>query len=281
MTIHFNLEYICVMRFLTLLFLLCFISVNAQKDIVALPGEHIEAENYGGKVELKRFLQQEMNYPENALANKIEGTVVLSFIVDSETGKPGELKVKKSVSPELDAEAIRLYKMLLFVPSYYLGDKVTTYSTLKIKFSTKAYKRYCKKRGYKTISLSLMNDSSNIIYQNDQVKIKPKMIFKDTLANFSTFIRENLKYPDGTFRLNITGIVKLYFVVEPTGRITNIKVIKDVGGGATNETIRLLKLTNWEPGIDKEGKKVRVSNHFEVNFNLSNESGMDVLPASY
>ena len=259
--------------------LLCFVGVKAQYDIVAQPGDYIEAENYGGKVEFKRFLQQEMNYPEKAFANKIEGTVELSFVVASKTGKTSQLKVKQSVSPELDAEAIRLYKMLLFVPSHYLGEKVTTYSTLKFKFSTKAYKRYCKKRRYGTIDLS--NDTSNVVFQNDQIRIKPKIVFKDTLANISTFIQKNLKYPDGTFRLNITGVVKLFFVVEPSGRITNIKVLKDLGGGATNETIRLLKLTKWEPGKDKKGNKVRVSNQFEVNFNLSNESGMDVLPNSY
>lgn len=266
---------------LSILFLVGFYSLNAQTDIFAQPGDHIEAENYGGRVEFKRFLQQEMNYPKKALANKIEGTVELSFIVDSKTAKRSQLKITKAVSPELDAEAIRLYRMLLFLPSYYLGEKVTTFSTLKFKFSTKTYKRYCKRRGYNSINLSLIRDTSNIVYQNDQVKVKPKIIFKDTLANISTFIQKNLRYPDGTFRLNITGIVKLYFVVEPTGRITNIRVLKDVGGGANNETIRLLRLTKWEAGIDKNGNKVRVSNQFEVKYNLSNESGMDVLPANY
>ena len=191
------------------------------------------------------------------------------------------MHLKTSVSLELDAEAIRLYNMLLFVPSYYKGDRVTTYSTLKFKFSTKNYKRYCKKRGYENAILNTEEvDTSFIVYKDNQVKIKPKLVFKDTLENISTFIQKNIKYPEGTLRLNITGVVKLFFVVEPTGRITNIKVLKDVGGGATIEAIRLLKLTKWEPG-KRDGKKVRVNKVFEVNFNLSNEPGMDVLPASY
>jgi protein TonB len=72
----------------------------------------------------------------------------------------------------------------------------------------------------------------------------------------------------------------LSFVIEPTGRITNIKVLKDVGGGATNEAIRLLKLTKWRAG-KKDGISVRVSKEFEVNFNLSNDAGMDYVPSSY
>ncbi len=261
--------------------MLGFINVKAQTEIVANPGEYIEATTYGGKVEFKRFLQQELNYPKKALATKKEGVVELSFIVDNKTGKTSGLEVKNSVSPQLDVEAIRLYKMLLFIPSYYRGEKFTTYSTLKFKFSAKLYKRYCKKRGYNTIDINNKNfDTSNTIYTDNQVKHKPKMLFKDSLENISSFIQKNLKYPEGTLRLNITGVVKLFFVVEPSGRITNIKVLKDVGGGATNEAIRLLKLTSWKPG-EKEGKKVRVSKEFEVNFNLSNDSGIDYVPTSY
>ncbi|MBL4593351.1 MAG: energy transducer TonB [Flavobacteriales bacterium] len=264
-----------------ILFLIGFVAVNAQTEIIAQPGEYVEAQNYGGRVEFKRFLQQEINYPEKALANKIEGTVELAFVVDSKSGKTSRLEVKKSVSPELDAEAIRLYKLLKFVPSYYKGDRMTTYSTLKFKFSIKSYKRYCKKRGYKTAGINYEEmDTSNVVYQDNQVKYKPRMVFKDTLENISTFIQKNIKYPEGTLRLNITGVVKLFFVVEPTGRITNIKVLKDVGGGATNEAIRILRLSKWEAG-KRDGKKVRVSKQFKVNFNLSNEPGMDVLPNNY
>jgi TonB family protein len=254
-----------------------FVSVNAQTEIVAAPGEYIEAQNYGGKVEFKRFFHQEINYPKKALANKTEGTVEVSCIVDLK-GNTSKVHIKKSVSLELDTEAIRLYKMLLFNPSTYLGDKITTYSTLKFKFSVKNYKRYCKKRGYNTIEI---NDSvSNKIYLDNQVKIKSKIVFSDSLENISNFIYKNLKYPEGTLRLNITGLVKLSFVIEPTGRITNIKVLKDVGGGATNEAIRLLKLTKWRAG-KKDGIPVRVSKEFEVNFNLSNDAGIDYVPSSY
>lgn len=268
------------MRIPLIIFLLViFFDAKAQTEIVAMPGEYVEAKNYGGKVEFKRFFHQEISYPAKALSNKTEGTVEISFIVDTKGGKTSSMHVKTSVSEELDAEAIRLYNMLLFVPSYYKGGRIITYSTLKFKFSVKNYKRICKKRGYDKIELKNY-DTSNIIYKDNQVKHKPKMIFKDTLENISSFIYKNLKYPQGTLNLSLTGEVKLFFVVEPSGRITNIKVIKSLGGGATNEAIRLLKLTKWESG-EKDGKKVRVSKSFVVNFNLTNESGIDYVPTSY
>ncbi len=268
------------MRFIiTIIILISCVQLKSQTNVIANPGEHISAENYGGKVELKRFLEQEMNYPEKALQNKEQGTVELQFVVDKQ-GKVSRLKVKESVSEELDEEAIRLHSMLLFKPSYYIGDKVSTYSTLKIDFSVGKYKRYCKKRGYDKIEFTDDMDQSNIIYQDDEVDIKPKMTFEDTLDNISTFLTKNLQYPEGTRKLNITGTVKLSFVVETTGRITNIKVMRGVGGGATNETERLLKLLKWKPGV-KDGKKVRVTKIFEVDYNLTNNSGYNYVPTSY
>jgi TonB family protein len=266
--------------FLLIGLLFTLMSANGQTEIVANPGEYVEAHNYGGRVELKRFLQLEMNYPTKALQSKTEGTVELIFVVDAKTGKTSDLKVKTSVSEELDAEAIRLQQLLLFSPSTYLGEKVTTRSSFKIKFSPKSYKRYCKKRGYNEVVYSDDLDKSDKIYLDNQVDIKPKMLFEDSLDNISTFLTKNLKYPEGTLRLNITGVVKLSFVVEPTGRITNIKVVQGLGGGASNESERLLKLLKWSPG-EADGKKVRVSKIFEVSFNLSNDSGIDYVPTSY
>ena len=75
--------------------------------------------------------------------------------------------------------------------------------TLKIKFSTKIYNRFCKKRGYKKIDLKNPEiDYSMSIYKDNNVDVKPKVVFEDTLMTLSSFVYKNLKYPEGTF----TGI---------------------------------------------------------------------------
>jgi len=107
----------------------------AQQKAQTDKAEFTPAENVGSKPELKRFLKQEMNYPENALKNKIQGTVELVFVMNTKTGATSQLKIQESVSKELDAEAIRLYNLLLFNPPYYKGSKLTTYCSLKIKFN--------------------------------------------------------------------------------------------------------------------------------------------------
>lgn len=265
-----------------LLIILFFLGANvlhAQTNIEADIGDYVPAENYGDKAELKRFLQQEMLYPDKAYKNKIQGTVELVFAVDSKTGETSQLKVKKSVEKSLDEEAIRLFKMLLFKPSYYKGNKVTTFCSLKVKFSVKAYNKYCKKRGYTTIDLENPKiDYSYQIIPQKELDVISKVVFQDTLMTLHRFTYDNLKYPEGTLKMNIKGIVKIQFIVEPTGRITNINALKTVGGGATKEAERILKLLIWTPAM-KDGKYVRALKTFEVKFNLSNESDFNYVPS--
>lgn len=58
------------MKNLVIIFLFVLsISLFAQKNKSTV-GEYAAAENVGEKHELKRFLKQEMNYPEKAYKNK-------------------------------------------------------------------------------------------------------------------------------------------------------------------------------------------------------------------
>lgn len=65
----------------------------------------------GGDVALMKFIKDNMIYPSEALKNKIEGKVIVQFVV-TKTGKVGKIKVVRSVNKELDQEAVRLIKML-------------------------------------------------------------------------------------------------------------------------------------------------------------------------
>ena len=65
----------------------------------------------GGDAALMKFIKDNMIYPSEALKNKIEGKVIVQFVVNK-TGKVGKIKVVRSVNKELDQEAVRLIKML-------------------------------------------------------------------------------------------------------------------------------------------------------------------------
>jgi protein TonB len=54
------------------------------------------------------------------------------------------------------------------------------------------------------------------------------------------FIAKNLQYPP--IEAHIEGTVILRFLIKPDGEITDIKVVKDIGGGLAQEAIRVVKL---------------------------------------
>ena len=56
-----------------------------------------------------KWVNQNINYPENAKEKGIEGRVILGFVVDAE-GNVSDVKVLRGVDPELDAEALRVVK---------------------------------------------------------------------------------------------------------------------------------------------------------------------------
>ena len=80
------------------------------------------------------YLAQHVRYPEEAEKNGIGGMVYVQFVIDT-TGKVVEPKVIKSVSPELDAEALRVVsEMPAWKPGMQRGKPVRVSFTLPVIF---------------------------------------------------------------------------------------------------------------------------------------------------
>ena len=82
------------------------------------------------------------------------------------------------------------------------------------------------------------------------------------------YLAQNIKYPKIARENGITGRVFIRFVVEKDGSITNVRVLRDIGGGCGAEAVRVVEsMPNWKPG--KMGKQVvRSEFNLPVNFNL-------------
>lgn len=88
----------------------------------------------GGITALMKYLSNNIRYPEKAQKEQVEGRVVTSFIITKE-GKVNDVKVMRSVSPELDAEAIRVVSSLpAFTPGMNDGKPVNCSFVLPITF---------------------------------------------------------------------------------------------------------------------------------------------------
>jgi len=242
---------------------------------VAISQSFKSAQPYSEKKLLQDFLCSEVVYPDDALEQKIEGKVVMSFIVEND-GSVNKVRVKQQVSPELDAEALRLFRMLLWEPAISMGQPVASENEYTINFNIKKYNKHCKQRGYTSSTYPFQPvDSSYIVYEYSQTENKPIAVFDEKGMRLKDFIAKNIKYPETAYRQNLSGIVTLGFVVEPHGRVSNIKVLQDVGGGCNQEAIRLLQMIKWMPGI-KDGKAVRTIMNIDIEFRLPEESDMNM-----
>ncbi|MCQ6956735.1 energy transducer TonB [Mucilaginibacter aquariorum] len=89
---------------------------------------------------------------------------------------------------------------------------------------------------------------------------------------FGKYLARNIRYPAIARENNVQGRVVLTFVVEKDGAITEIKVLRSLGSGCDEESIRVLSLSpNWKPGLTK-GKPVRVKYAMPISFILQNEN---------
>jgi protein TonB len=98
----------------------------------------------------------------------------------------------------------------------------------------------------------------------------PSPIFTTPAINLAGYIAANLKYPEAAIKQNLSGNVKLGFVVEPHGKISNLMILNSLGAGCNEEAIRLVRLIKWMPGI-KNDLAVRTRMSISINFSL--ESG--------
>jgi len=69
--------------------------------------EQMPTFNGGDLKEFQKYVQKNLQYPEKAKQNDVQGTVIIQFVVNRE-GKVVKAKVVRSVNPELDEEALRV-----------------------------------------------------------------------------------------------------------------------------------------------------------------------------
>ena len=82
------------------------------------------------------------------------------------------------------------------------------------------------------------------------------------------FLTDNIQYPRIARDAGVEGRVIVGFVVEPDGRITNVKIIRGKVQSLDEEALRVTKMMpRWKPGKQR-GKPVRVQFTMPITFLL-------------
>lgn len=88
------------------------------------------------------------------------------------------------------------------------------------------------------------------------------------LNGFRNWVMENLEYPEIAAENGISGTVYVTFVVEPTGLVNKVTIVRGVDPALNKEAVRVVKTSpKWTPGKQR-GKAVRVAFTFPIKFVL-------------
>ncbi len=89
----------------------------------------------GGIEALYEFLQKNLEYPQAARENNVQGTVLIEFVVERD-GSVSNVKVAASLFPACDQEAVRVVQKLpKWKPGMQMQKPVRVYYNLPIKFT--------------------------------------------------------------------------------------------------------------------------------------------------
>ncbi len=98
--------------------------------------------------------------------------------------------------------------------------------------------------------------------------VSEKPIFPGGEAAMRKFLADNLVYPMQARRDGVSGTVHVNFVVNTDGSIVDVKIIRSVGSGCSEEALRVVKsMPKWKAGRHN-GHAVRVKMSIPVQFVL-------------
>ena len=116
-------------------------TVSAQKTVVAKKNQQVfdvvekMPEYPGGQAALFEYLSTNVKYPVDAEKQKIQGRVLVTFVVNTD-GSITDIEVVKKAFPSLDAEAVRVISgMPKWIPGEQKGQKVRVKYTVPLSFN--------------------------------------------------------------------------------------------------------------------------------------------------
>ena len=92
--------------------------------------------------------------------------------------------------------------------------------------------------------------------------------FPGGIEAFYQYVSETVNYPPSAIRRGISGKVFVEFVIDRDGALSELKIVKGIGGGCDEEALRVIQNSpRWNPGKQR-GRPVRVRMVVPITFTL-------------
>ena len=227
----------------------------------------VPCEPYGGLNEVKAFFAEEMRFPPQALADNVNGTSVLIFTVTRD-GELRDLRIWRSLTPACDAEALRLGRLVRWYPATLGGMNRDAEHYLNVPFNAKKYRKQMAQGRRCALMAEETLHENNRLFEASEVDTAAMPLIDGGWNGFARYVAQELKYPADARRLDIQGPVEIELVVEANGNVSNVRAVRDLGGGCGQEAARVVRTLCWKPAW-KDGVHVRSVLHVEILFHLA------------
>ena len=199
----------------------------------------------GGEQKLKSFIRSKQSYLDSSQLKSLEGEVNVEFTV-SKTGSLSDISSFGSKDTALNKEAIRIVKLM---PRWNPAKNSKGDS------------------GEVNVILSIIFDlDKDSIYNGGKVDVRPE--YSGGEDEMWKFLSSKIRYPNNVKEEWISGNVYCKFVVEKSGKLTNIEIVRSPHPDLSEQVLKAVEqMPKWKPGTNK-GKAVRTSFIIPVQFRL-------------
>jgi TonB family protein len=220
----------------------------------------IDVKNQCAQRALLLFVNQNINYPYEARDNNVEGTVVVSFVVEKD-GYISNVNLLKDIGSGCGEEALRVVNgmnealkqvKLTWTPGKIKGKTVRTQVSFPVKFKLEEPKDYV-----------FVNRDTVYVVVDDSIT------FKNGDAALEEFFNKNLKYPARFKDSCLIGTMDMTLLVEPDGyvEVLDLSDYWNLGNDFRWEAVKAATSTwgQWNPAVRK-GRQVPSSVEISVVF---------------
>jgi hypothetical protein len=221
-------------------------------------GWNVDSVRICGENQLFAILAQNIRYPEEARNNNLQGTVVVSCIIEPASGRMSSLKLLKDIGGGCGAEAIRVLKVLdtlglRWQAGMLNGKSVRVQHALPIRFKLQEALPY-----YVTFE-------GDTIYNT----LDKQADFRGGLDSLVSFIINRLDYPANWEDSCRTGVIEMATIIQTNGtlKVMNQLDFNNLGMDFQFEALRLARKSGglWIPA-EYEGKPVNSTMPLRVVF---------------
>ena len=171
----------------------------------------------GGAMARNTFIAKHIQYPGEAVKDHVSGTVYVAFVVEQD-GSLSHIKVLKGIGHGCDKEAMKIVaEMPKWTPGTIKGKPVRVRFTLPFSFN--------------------LQPNNKVFTHADEYPVF------DYPGGLKSYLNTNKLYPAGIIKNKKIDTVKVFFVVNPDKRITQVTIKKDSGAlnACDYEAMRLVK----------------------------------------